>query len=131
MFIDSSAIVSALMNDDKSEALLASIDKCKTRFITSPLSIALSVAELSELKKSSVTALMPIVDEFHKELKAGQANITKEMAAYALGAYHQYGEISDHKAQLNMNQCFSYAVAKSYRMNILHSGNQFIHTDLG
>ena len=129
MFLDSSAVVSIISQDQHCETLLAKADRVTGRFITSPITIALTSTKLAEIKECSILDIMPVVDHFHKELSAVNTNITPEMAATALGAFQMYGK-GQHKADLDLNQCFSYAVAKSYRVKILHSTNKFIHTDI-
>ncbi len=131
MFIDASACVAILANEPEAERLLAKIDAATTKFITSPVANWESVAALSRVTQASTDDMKPIVEAFHKELNAVKANITHEMSLTALSAFNRYGKGSGHKAQLNMGDCFTYAVAKSYRVPILYIGNDFVHTDMG
>jgi ribonuclease VapC len=45
-------------------------------------------------------------------------------------AYSQYGRGRGHRADLNMGDCFSYALAKTRRLPLLFKGDDFIHTDI-
>jgi ribonuclease VapC len=45
-------------------------------------------------------------------------------------AFEKYGKGRGHPAQLNMGDCFAYAVAKSRRMPLLFKGNDFTKTDI-
>lgn len=45
-------------------------------------------------------------------------------------AYSQYGRGRSHRAELNLGDCFSYALAKTRRLPLLFKGNDFIHTDI-
>lgn len=45
-------------------------------------------------------------------------------------AYSRFGRGSQHRADLNMGDCFSYALAKTRNLPLLFKGNDFIHTDI-
>ncbi|RUV32362.1 MAG: type II toxin-antitoxin system VapC family toxin [Mesorhizobium sp.] len=45
-------------------------------------------------------------------------------------AYSRYGRGSGHRADLNMGDCFAYALAKTRNLPLLFKGNDFIHTDI-
>ena len=45
-------------------------------------------------------------------------------------AYSRYGRGSRHIADLNMGDCFAYALAKTRNLPLLFKGNDFIHTDI-
>jgi len=45
-------------------------------------------------------------------------------------AYHLYGRGSGHLANLNMGDCFAYALAKTFDLPLLFKGNDFVHTDV-
>ena len=48
----------------------------------------------------------------------------------ASDAYALYGRASGHPANLNMGDCFAYALAKSRNLPLLFKGDDFIHTDI-
>ena len=45
-------------------------------------------------------------------------------------AYALYGRGSGHRANLNMGDCFAYALAKTRNLPLLFKGDDFIHTDV-
>ncbi|WP_204262929.1 type II toxin-antitoxin system VapC family toxin, partial [Methylobacterium sp. BTF04] len=51
--------------------------------------------------------------------------------ASPLVAFTRYGKGQGHPAQLNMGDCFAYAVAKNHRAALLYKGNDFANTDAG
>ena len=57
-------------------------------------------------------------------------SITGKDAETALEAFARYGKGQRHPAQLNMGDCFAYAVAKSYRTPLLFKGDDFTQTDI-
>lgn len=48
----------------------------------------------------------------------------------AKSAYSRYGRGTGHRANLNMGDCFAYALAKTRKLPLLFKGNDFIHTDV-
>ncbi|HEY6632303.1 MAG TPA: type II toxin-antitoxin system VapC family toxin [Rhizobiaceae bacterium] len=48
----------------------------------------------------------------------------------ARAAYTLYGRGSEHRAGLNMGDCFAYALAKTRNLPLLFKGDDFIHTDI-
>lgn len=48
----------------------------------------------------------------------------------ARGSYARYGRGSGNPANLNMGDCFAYALAKSRGLPLLFKGDDFIHTDI-
>ena len=53
-----------------------------------------------------------------------------DQAMLALETYRRYGKGSGHKAQLNLGDCASYALAKAFDAPLLYKGNDFTHTDV-
>lgn len=45
-------------------------------------------------------------------------------------AYARYGRGSGHPANLNMGDCFAYALAKTRNLPLLFKGDDFVHTDI-
>ena len=57
-------------------------------------------------------------------------SITAREAEAALDAFSRYGKGRGHPAQLNMGDCFAYAVAQTYRTALLFKGDDFSKTDV-
>ncbi|MCY4508657.1 MAG: type II toxin-antitoxin system VapC family toxin [Acidobacteria bacterium] len=58
------------------------------------------------------------------------ASVTEEHAELAIEAYDNYGKGRGRKANLNLGDCFSYALAKATGLPLLFKGNDFTQTDL-
>jgi ribonuclease VapC len=56
-------------------------------------------------------------------------DFTQSQAELAQDAFHRYGK-GIHPARLNMGDCFSYALAKSFGQPLLYKGNDFSQTDV-
>ena len=53
-----------------------------------------------------------------------------DLAEIAFVAYRTMGKGSGHKAQLNLGDCASYALARAYDAPLLYKGVDFAHTDV-
>ena len=53
-----------------------------------------------------------------------------DLAEIAFVAYRTMGKGSGHKAQLNLGDCASYALARAYDAPLLYKGDDFAHTDI-
>lgn len=130
MFLDSSAIISLLIEEPDAAELERRLDEATTRPITSPIVLVESALNLSRIKQIPLTVAREAVMDLLSTLKAQTVNITPEIGRRALEAYGRYGKGSGHPAQLNLADVFSYAVAKNYNVPLLYKGNDFIHTEL-
>ncbi|MGD9508899.1 MAG: type II toxin-antitoxin system VapC family toxin [Geminicoccaceae bacterium] len=54
----------------------------------------------------------------------------QQMAEIAFAAYRTMGKGSGHKAQLNLGDCASYALAIALDAPLLFKGSDFLHTDV-
>ncbi len=69
------------------------------------------------------------LDLFLREFEIRIEPITPEQALLARQALNLYGR-GRHKAALNFGDSFAYALAKTYREQLLFKGNDFSLTDL-
>jgi len=56
--------------------------------------------------------------------------VTEAHARLAIDAYRRFGKCTQHPAQLNFGDCFSYALAKTLDQPLLFKGNDFSQTDI-
>lgn len=56
--------------------------------------------------------------------------VTASQAHIAREAYRDFGKGSGHPAQLNLGDCFAYALAKDSGESLLFKGNDFSRTDV-
>jgi ribonuclease VapC len=70
------------------------------------------------------------VREFLEAAGIRTVSVTDKEAETALDAFSRYGKGRGHPAQLNMGDCFAYAVAKNYRASLLFTGEDFSKTDI-
>jgi ribonuclease VapC len=69
-------------------------------------------------------------DDFLRAAALTVEAVTAEQGRIARAAYQDFGKGSRHPAQLNLGDCFAYALAKAMGEPILFKGRDFKHTDL-
>ena len=69
------------------------------------------------------------VEEFLTRFHVETVAIGERETAIAVNAHHRYGK-GNHRAQLNMGDCFAYACAKANDAKLLYKGDDFALTDL-
>jgi ribonuclease VapC len=57
-------------------------------------------------------------------------SVTERETETALAAFSRYGKGRGHPAQLNLGDCFAYALAKNHRAALLFKGEDFDKTDI-
>ncbi|AFL50856.1 ribonuclease VapC [Sinorhizobium fredii] len=142
MFLDASAIVAILSNEEDADLLIAKIEEAAKPIYYSSLSIFEAVISLA--RKKRVGALghqVPIppylidlaqqhVEVFIEAIGAKELTIDSAMHRTAINACRTYGGVVAHPARLNFGDCFSYACAKAHRLPLLFKGEDFSLTDI-
>jgi ribonuclease VapC len=129
MFIDTSAIIAILRQEPEEAYFLNRIERA-SHSITSPVVVLETVMRLSTLVPCSVEKAKEITKDFLAEIGASILPIGEETSNDAIAAFARYGKGQGHPAQLNLGDCFSYAVAKEQGLGLLYKGDDFLRTDL-
>ena len=129
MFIDTSAIIAILRNEPEETHFLGRIDHA-SHIVTSPVVVLETVMRLSTLIPCSVDKARTITHDFLAEIGARILPISAQTGDQAINAFARYGKGQGHPAQLNLGDCFSYAMAKEHGIALLYKGNDFLKTDL-
>jgi len=129
MFVDSSAIVAILTREDDADALADRLDAAKHP-ITSAIAIFEATLGICRKRHSSLEEAEGDLRQFLETAKVKVVGVSDHEASMALKAFARYGKGRGHPAQLNMGDCFAYAVAKSQDVPLLYKGDDFSKTDL-
>ena len=129
MFVDASAIVAMLTGEPDADALADTLDAARAP-ITSAVAVFEATLGLCRKRHASVAEAQADVTEFLATADVRTVSITAREAEAALDAFSRYGKGRGHPAQLNMGDCFAYAVAKTHRTTLLFKGNDFSKTDV-
>jgi ribonuclease VapC len=129
MFVDASAIVAILTRESEADKLADTIEKARTP-ITSPIAIFEATLGVCRKRHASVEEAEQDVGEFLELAGVRIEPITDKEARTALAAFSRYGKGRGHPAQLNLGDCFAYAMAKNARTELLFKGEDFDKTDI-
>lgn len=129
MFVDASAIVAILTQENGFESLVAALEGATTRH-TSAVAIFEAALGVRRKRRCDVTQAEQVVMRFLAALRVEVASIAGAEASRALDAFSRFGKGTGHPAQLNMGDCFAYAVARSLGAPMLFVGEDFARTDV-
>ncbi|TDK34445.1 type II toxin-antitoxin system VapC family toxin [Rhizobium deserti] len=142
MFIDASAIVAIVSQEDDAASLLEKINAARSPIYYSSMVVFESVIALARKKKmalygENVSTPAPIIEEtrqlvldFLEEINATEIDLPVGLHDLALEAARTYGRFVGHPAKLNFGDCFTYAAAKTLKSPLLFVGDDFARTDI-
>ena len=129
MFVDASAIVAILTREPEADALADILESARSP-ITSPIAIFEAALGICRKRHASVAEAEADVREFLGVAAIRAVSITEREAETAFAAFSRYGKGRGHPAQLNLGDCFAYAMAKNHRTALLFKGDDFSKTDI-
>ena len=129
MFVDASAIVAILTREAEADALADALESARSP-ITSPIAIFEAALGVCRKRHASVEEAEEDVRELLGVAGIRIVSLTEREAETALAAFSRYGKGRGHPAQLNLGDCFAYAVAKNHRTALLFKGEDFDKTDI-
>ncbi len=126
MIVDASAILAIVLREAEGPLFLDRIvaDPRPKISVINWMEIAIRV------ERQGVPDSVAAFDSLVEELGLALIPIDAEQGAIARRAYRQYGKGSGHPAQLNLGDCFAYALAVSTGEPLLFKGEDFAHTDV-
>ena len=129
IFIDTSAIVAILVDEDDAGRYYDAIEQARDKFTGAHvrLETAMNIARLIKVDLDKAEALY---DGLLERAAIQVVSITDEISKSAVRAFARYGKGRGHPAQLNFGDCLSYACARELRAAILFKGRDFARTDL-
>jgi ribonuclease VapC len=129
MFVDASAIVAILTREPQADELTGRLEQADAP-LTSAVAIFEAVLGICRKRHSSVDEARNDVSEFLSAARIELVSIGAKEAETALDAFSRYGKGRGHPAQLNLGDCFAYAVAKNHHASLLFKGDDFGKTDI-
>lgn len=126
MIIDSSALIAILRDEPEAPACALAIEQSSIRRLS-----AVNFVETAAVIDGSRDPIASRrFDELLKEARIEIAPVDESQARLAREAYRDFGKGSGHRAQLNLGDCFAYALAKATGEPLLFKGNDFAMTDI-
>jgi ribonuclease VapC len=128
MFLDASAIVAMLADEEERPSLLATLANAPDP-ITSPLATFETTLAIARRKGLEPVAALEVVEAFLSASGVRIVEIGIAEQRMALLAHARFGK-GRHPAALNMGDCFAYACAVANGQPLLFKGNDFSQTDV-
>jgi ribonuclease VapC len=89
-----------------------------------------SATAICRKRKASVAEARKAVTEFLDVARVTVVSVSPADGDTALEAFARYGKGRNHPAQLNLADCFAYAMAKRHGASLLFKGDDFAKTDV-
>ena len=123
MVVDSSAILAILKQEPDAPAIAQCLVENQLVLMSAATFMECGTVVARRYGAAELAGLLDRLNVRIEEFSAEQAQIGIE-------AYEHYGRGSRHRANLNMGDCFAYALAKARNLPLLFKGDDFIHTDI-
>ncbi len=129
MFVDASAIVAILTREPEADELADLLGEAQSP-ITSPIAVFEAALGMCRKRHATVEEAEADIRDFLAAANVRSVAVTPKEAETALAAFSRYGKGRGHPAQLNLGDCFAYAVAKNTGTALLFKGEDFGKTDI-
>jgi ribonuclease VapC len=125
MVVDSSALVSILLEEPKHEQLFDKAVDSEITLVGAPLALETVMVVSGRSSADARYQLAGLLRTIGAEI----VPFTEEHYEAALSAFLRYGK-GRHPAALNFGDCMSYAFARVSGLPLLYTGNDFSKTDV-
>lgn len=126
MIVDTSVIIAMFKGEPEAAAFARLIAEAPVARISAGTFVELAVVIDRSHDAVAASALDPFLTGSGFQIEP----LTASQARIARTAYQRFGRGSGHPAQLNMGDCFSYALARDLDEPLLFKGNDFSQTDI-
>ncbi len=125
MVVDSSALISILLEERGHEPLLEKAGRAETVFVGAPTALETAMVLSARFRRDA----RPLLSGFLRRMNAEIVDFTEDHYDAALSAFLRFGK-GRHAAALNFGDCMSYALASVSGLPLLYSGADFSKTDV-
>jgi ribonuclease VapC len=129
VFVDASAIVAMMTDENDARKLATRLAMSKTR-LTSAIALFEATAGVARVLALPAAQAVEEVAKFLELMEIEVAALPPEVGPIAIEAFGRFGKGRRHAAQLNMGDCFAYACARHYGQPLLFTGSDFSKTDI-
>jgi ribonuclease VapC len=129
MFIDASAIVAILTGEPEADRFSDALENAPVK-ITSAIAVFEAALGVCRKRHASIAEAEADVRELLALAAMDCVSITEADSHTALAAFARYGKGTGHPAQLDLGDCFAYAIARNRNLPLLFKGDDFARTDV-
>ncbi|WP_203337427.1 type II toxin-antitoxin system VapC family toxin [Nocardioides limicola] len=126
MIVDSSALIAVLAAEPLRPRLLDAMLAAERLL----MSAATYLETAAVIDRRGDPVLSRRLDELLEALGLEIVEVSPDQARLGREAYRDFGKGSGHPAGLNYGDCFTYALARDSGLPLLHTGDDFNHTDV-
>jgi len=126
MIIDTSALIAILRDEPDARRFAEAIGAATEKRISAATYVEL--AAVIDAGRDPVASRL--VDALLDAAGIAIEPVTEAHARIAREAYRDFGKRSGHAAELNLGDCFAYALAKATGESLLFKGDDFSQTDI-
>ena len=125
MVVDTSALVAILKVEPDASTLLSRLGNSGANRIATATLLEAQMVVISQLGEAGVPELELLMNRAQIQVVPFNADHMR----WALHGWRHYGK-GQHRAALNLGDCFSYGLAKAMDAPLLFKGEDFQHTDV-
>jgi ribonuclease VapC len=125
MIVDSSALVSILLEEAGYEMLVEKLDRAQVLFVGAPTALESAIVLSRRLGYDA----RPMISGLLYRMNAEIVDFNQQHYEAAVAAYLRFGK-GRHAAGLNFGDCMSYAMASVSGLPLLYAGTDFSRTDI-
>ncbi len=125
MVMDSSALVSILLEERGHESLLERVGRAEAIFVGASTALETALVLSARLRRDA----RPMLSGFLRRTNAEVIDFSEDHYEAALSAFLRFGK-GRHPAALNFGDCMSYALASVSGLPLLYAGTAFSRTDI-
>lgn len=125
MILDSSALVSILLEEEGCESLLQKASQAELVFVGAPSAVEAAIVLSRRIGQDA----RPMLDSLLHQLNAEIVEFNQQHYGAAVTAYLRFGK-GRHPAALNFGDCMTYALAALSGLPVLCTGEDFARTGI-
>lgn len=125
MVVDSSALISILLEEPGYESLIEKAAHAEAVFVGAPTALETAMVLSARLRQDS----RPMLAGFLRRMNAEIIDFSEDHYEAAMSAFLRFGK-GRHPAALNFGNCMSYALAAVSGLPLLYAGTDFRRTDI-
>lgn len=125
MIVDASALLAILLREPDGDRFAKIMSDCEDGLFLSPMNYVEAAIKADKTDEATGSALDYVMKAAGVEI----VPVSRDQALIAREAHRSYGK-GNHSAQLNLGDCFAYALSKARGEPLLFKGNDFRLTDV-